>query len=93
MNKPPVSFYQVKIGILITPKFDISKVHSFQCAKEYEPIFSKLLAGAAQLDIVEKFPLDNRTPIWLKVSIEGTSPKQVLKISGQEYLLKFLMFH
>ena len=91
MNEPVIPLYQVKIGFLITPRFNLSDAHlvHFKYFDECDPIRGSLIAGIAHLTIVEKSPHDNFSDKWLKVSIPGCDPPRILKLSGEEYAMKF----
>lgn len=91
MKKPIIPLFQVKLGALITPKLDLNNaaIQHWKYARECADIGGGLIAGTARLAIVEKSSLDNRSEVWIKVAIEGTSPPRILKLSGEEYALKF----
>lgn len=92
MGKPITPLFQIKLGALITPKFDLKSaaIQHWKYASECADIGGGLIGCTARLVVVEKSPLESRSEIWIKVAIEGMSPPRILKLSGEEYALKFL---
>jgi hypothetical protein len=91
MNNPVTPLFQVKNGALITPKIMITNfiIRQLKFKEECADVGGGLVAGVAHLEIIEKSPLSNNSAPWVKVAILGTDPRKILKLSGQEYALKF----
>lgn len=91
MHKPVTPLHLVQAGALITPKTMITSatVRSFRFKDECADVGGGLLGGTGLLEVVEKSPISHNSLPWVKVAIRGTDPRKILKLSGEEYALKF----
>lgn len=92
MSKPCIPLHLVKVGALITPRFFLTNelISHWTFAKECADVGGGLIAGTAQLEVVEVSPLTLNAVRWLKVAVAGSSPQKLLKLTAEEYMSKFL---